>query len=162
MMCLQAVEWATEKQRACAKSCNILMLLSASEYLGLRKGHVVWSLGHFKHKGKKCISEKDSQGLGLEERPHWNNTTVFSGGLRCISLETKGKHPRAKGLRQDKGWLKEPSFLHCPKPIKTSPATSSALDHSFISLDGLAGRMKFLQIVSVFIGYLMKIGKFDR
>lgn len=70
MMCLQAVEWATEKQRACAKSCNILMLLSASEYLGLRKGHVVWSLGHFKHKGKKCISEKDSQGLGLEERPH--------------------------------------------------------------------------------------------
>lgn len=63
-MCLQAVEWATEKQRACAKSCNILMLLSASEYLGLRKGHVVWSLGHFKHKGKNASGKRIPKVLG--------------------------------------------------------------------------------------------------
>lgn len=61
-----AVKWASEEQQACAKSCNILTLLNT---LVSRKSRVVWSLGHFKHKGKKCIEEKDSHGLVLEERP---------------------------------------------------------------------------------------------
>lgn len=64
-MCLWAMKWASKEQQACAKSCNILTLLNT---LVSRKSHLVWSLGHFKHQGKKCIEEKDSQGLVLEER----------------------------------------------------------------------------------------------
>lgn len=134
-MCLQAVKWASEKQQACAKSCNILTLLNT---LVSRKSHVVWSLGHFKHMGKNAQRKRIPKVLGWKR----DHAETWSGGLRCISLETKGKYPGAKGLRRDNSWLKVPLFLYCSKPIKTSPATTSALDwYGFISLNGLVDRV---------------------
>lgn len=56
--CLQAGERAGEKQKACAKSCDILTLLRASEYLGVPQGSHCLLLGAFWTRGKKCIGGK--------------------------------------------------------------------------------------------------------
>lgn len=63
----------------------------------------------------------------------------WSGGLHCSRLGTKGKYPGAKGLRGDNSCV--PLFLCCSKPIKILLAATSALDHGFISLNSLAGRV---------------------
>lgn len=121
----------SEKQRACSKSCNILTLLNT---LVSRKSHPVWSLGRFKHQGKNAWRKRIPKVL-CWKRDH---AETWSGGLHCTSLETTGRHPGAKGLRGDKSWLKVPWLLYCSKAIRTSPATTSALDHGFISLNRLA------------------------